>query len=92
PTYERFFGLLGRQLCILKKEYVEYFEKLFQHQYEIVHRLENVKSTNVAKFFTHLLTANAISWSLTKINHRSTDSTSTQYFQDLFPYDSPNNT
>ncbi|CAF2965469.1 unnamed protein product, partial [Rotaria sp. Silwood2] len=64
PTYERFFGLLGRQLCILKKEYVEYFEKLFQHQYEIVHRLENVKSTNVAKFFTHLLTANAISWSV----------------------------
>ncbi|CAF3344401.1 unnamed protein product [Rotaria sp. Silwood2] len=33
-----------------------------------------------------------ISAMLTKINHRSTDSTSTQYFQDLFPYDSPNNT
>jgi hypothetical protein len=61
-TYERFFGLLGQRFCSLKKEYVECFEKVFQDQYEIVHRLENVKLRNVAKFFAHLLVTDAISW------------------------------
>ena len=61
-TYERFFGLLGQRFCLLKKEYVECFEKVFQDQYEIVHRLENVKLRNVAKFFAHLLVTDAISW------------------------------
>ncbi|CAF4994158.1 unnamed protein product, partial [Rotaria magnacalcarata] len=41
-TYEDFFGLLGQRICTLKKEYVKYFEKVFQDQYEIVHGLENV--------------------------------------------------
>lgn len=61
-TYERFFGLLAQRFCLLKKEYVECFEKVFQDQYEIVHRLENVKLRNVAKFFAHLLFTDAISW------------------------------
>ena len=61
-TYERFFGLLAQRFCLLKKEYVECFEKVFQDQYEIVHRLENVKLRNVAKFFAHLLVTDAISW------------------------------
>jgi len=61
-TYERFFGLLGQRFCLLKKEYIECFEKVFQDQYEIVHRLENVKLRNVAKFFAHLLVTDAISW------------------------------
>lgn len=61
-TYERFFGLLGQRFCLLKKEYVECFEKVFEDQYEIVHRLENVKLRNVAKFFAHLLVTDAISW------------------------------
>ena len=61
-TYERFFGLLAQRFCLLKKEYIECFEKVFQDQYEIVHRLENVKLRNVAKFFAHLLVTDAISW------------------------------
>ena len=61
-TYERFFGLLGQRFCLLKKEFVECFEKVFQDQYEIVHRLENVKLRNVAKFFAHLLVTDSISW------------------------------
>ncbi|CAF2180227.1 unnamed protein product, partial [Rotaria magnacalcarata] len=61
-TYEDFFGLLGQRICTLKKEYVKYFEKVFQDQYEIVHGLENVKLRNVAKFFAHLLFTKSISW------------------------------
>ena len=51
-----------KKFCLLKKEYIECFEKVFQDQYEIVHRLENVKLRNVAKFFAHLLVTDAISW------------------------------
>ena len=61
-VYKRYLGLLAERLCSLKKEYVECFEKVFQDQYEIVHRLENVKLRNVAKFFAHLLVTDAISW------------------------------
>ena len=62
PVYERFFGLLGQRLCSLNKKYIECFEKLFQDRFEIVHRLENVKLKNIAKFFAHLLVTDAISW------------------------------
>ncbi|CAF3420542.1 unnamed protein product, partial [Rotaria sp. Silwood2] len=61
-TYKCSFGLLGKQLCALKQEYVQHFEKIFQDQYEIAHSLENMKLKNVAKFFAHLLRTNAISW------------------------------
>jgi pre-mRNA-splicing factor CWC22 len=40
------------------------FEKLFQDQYETVHRLEHVQLRTVTKFFAQLLISNAISWSV----------------------------
>lgn len=61
-TYDRFFGLLGQRFCLLEKDYVDCFESVFQDQYEIVHRLENVRLRNVAKFFAHLLATDSISW------------------------------
>lgn len=61
-TYERFFGLLGQRFCLLKKEYIACFEQIFSEQYDTVHRLENVKLRNEAKFFAHLLVTDAISW------------------------------
>ncbi len=61
PKYERFFNLLGQKLCSLKQEYVKYFEKIFEDQYEIVHTLGNVQLRNFCKFFAHLLINHAIS-------------------------------
>ncbi|CAF1200519.1 unnamed protein product [Adineta steineri] len=86
-TYERFFGLLGQRFCLLKKEYVECFEKVFQDQYEIVHRLENVKLRNVAKFFAHLLVTDAISWGVLRcisLTEEDTTSSSRVYIKNLF--------
>jgi len=86
-TYERFFGLLGQRFCLLKKEYVGCFEKVFQDQYEIVHRLENVKLRNVAKFFAHLLFTDAISWGVLRcinVNEEDTTSSSRVYIKNLF--------
>ncbi|CAF4488280.1 unnamed protein product, partial [Rotaria sp. Silwood2] len=48
--------------CAQQRAYERFFGLLGQHQYEIVHRLENVKLRNVGKFFAHLLVTNAISW------------------------------
>jgi len=86
-TYERFFGLLTQRFCLLKKEYVECFEKVFQDQYEIVHRLENVKLRNVAKFFAHLLFTDAISWGVLRcirLTEEDTTSSSRVYIKNLF--------
>ncbi|CAF4356414.1 unnamed protein product [Rotaria sp. Silwood2] len=60
-TYEHVFGLLGQHFCLSRKEYVEYFEKIFQDQYKIIDYLEYVKLRKVAKFFAHLLVTDAIS-------------------------------
>ncbi|CAF2111461.1 unnamed protein product [Rotaria magnacalcarata] len=86
-TYERFFGLLAQRFCLLKKEYIECFEKVFQDQYEIVHRLENVKLRNVAKFFAHLLVTDAISWGVLRciiLTEEDTTSSSRVYIKNLF--------
>ncbi|CAF5035134.1 unnamed protein product, partial [Rotaria sp. Silwood1] len=86
-SYERFFGLLGQRFCLLKKVYIECFEKIFQDQYEIVHRLENVKLRNVAKFFAHLLVTNAISWNVLhciRLTEQDTTSSSRVYIKILF--------
>ncbi|CAF3289212.1 unnamed protein product [Rotaria sp. Silwood2] len=122
-TYEHAFGLLGQHFCLSRKEYVEYFEKIFQDQYKIIDYLEYVKLRKVAKFFAHLLVTDAISWAvfrcirltkedttsssrvyifnlflelteylgLNKLKNRLTDPTLTEYFQGLFPRDSPKN-
>ncbi len=60
--YIRGFGFLAQRCSLLKKEYMQSFENMFRHQYEVLHCLETFKLRNVAKFFAHLLAANAISW------------------------------
>ena len=62
--YDRFFFALAERFCSLKKEHAECFEELFRDQYEMVHRLENIKLENVATFFAHLLAHDIISWSV----------------------------
>ncbi|CAF4710510.1 unnamed protein product, partial [Rotaria sp. Silwood2] len=60
---------------------------IFQDQYEIVHRLENVKLRNVAKFFAHLLVTNAISRNVLhciRLTEQDTTSSSRVYIKKLF--------
>ncbi|CAF4951153.1 unnamed protein product [Rotaria sp. Silwood1] len=47
--YKQFFSLLGQHFCSLKKEYVEYFEEIFQDQYKIIHRLEYIDLRKVLR-------------------------------------------
>uniref|UniRef100_A0A8C2ETF1 Pre-mRNA-splicing factor CWC22 homolog n=1 Tax=Cyprinus carpio TaxID=7962 RepID=A0A8C2ETF1_CYPCA len=50
-TYEKFFGLLAGRFCLLKKDYMESFEAIFQEQYETIHRLETNKLRNVSRIY-----------------------------------------
>jgi pre-mRNA-splicing factor CWC22 len=66
------------------------FTELFVKQYETIHRLEVNKLRNAAKFFSHLLYTEAISWScLQSIRLTEEDTTASSrifikiLFQDL---------
>ncbi|MCL7040673.1 hypothetical protein MKW94_004766 [Papaver nudicaule] len=59
-TYLRYYGLLGQRLCMINKIYQENFEKCFVQQYSMIHRVETNKLRNVARFFAHLLGADAL--------------------------------
>ncbi|CAF4095315.1 unnamed protein product [Rotaria sordida] len=60
--YERYFDLLGQELCTFNKKYTRYFEEIFKDQYKILHTLENVQLQNLVKFYVHLFIGHSISW------------------------------
>jgi pre-mRNA-splicing factor CWC22 len=85
-TFEKFFGLLGQRFCQLNKEYVEHFEQIFKEQYETCHRLDTVKLRNVAKFLSHLLYTDSISWGVfdcVHLNEEETTSSSRVFLKNL---------
>ena len=62
-TYSRLYGLTAQRLCQVTAVYQDKLNQVFMTQYETVHRLEVNKLRNAAKFFSHLLHTNSISWS-----------------------------
>lgn len=64
-----YFSLSGslQRFCLLKKEYMESFEAIFQEQYETIHRLETNKLRNVARMFAHLLYTDSVPWSVSGV-------------------------
>ena len=52
---------------MIDKKYIEPFQRMFQEQYDTIHRLETNKLRNVAKFFAHLLHTDAISWGVSSL-------------------------
>ncbi|XP_010441342.1 PREDICTED: pre-mRNA-splicing factor CWC22 homolog [Camelina sativa] len=61
-TYLRYYGLLGQRFCMINKIHQANFEKCFVQQYAMSHRLETNKLHNVATFFGHLLSTDALPW------------------------------
>ena len=61
-TYLRYYSLLAQRFCFIDKAYAQLFDEVFMKQYSTIHRLETNKLRNVAKFFAHLLSTDAISW------------------------------
>ncbi|XP_060966302.1 pre-mRNA-splicing factor CWC22 [Cannabis sativa] len=63
-TYRNYYGLLGQRLCANNHSHHHNFEKCFVNNYEMIHnhKFETNKIRNLAKFFAHLLSTNALSW------------------------------
>lgn len=76
-TYETIYGLVASKLCQLKRrEFSPKFELIFEMFYETVHRFENNKIRNIAKFYAHLLTTDSIDWACLKCLQLRDDATS----------------
>merc|ERR1712226_36078 len=89
-TYEKFYGLLASRFCLLKKEFMLCFEKIFIEQYETIHRRDTVMLRNTGKMFSQMLFTDALPWSVLSCIRISEDSTSSSsrvfvkiLFQDL---------
>ena len=61
-TYMRYYGLLGQRFCLMDRRWSMTFDKAFEEQYAMIHRLETNKLRNVSKFFSHLLITDALPW------------------------------
>ncbi len=78
-SYQRYYGLMGQRFCMMHRKYQDAFDDSFLQQYSTIHRLETNKLRNVAKFFSHLLSTDALPWTCfeyIKLNENDTTSSS----------------
>ena len=78
-TYLRYYGLLGQRFCVMTPNWRLAFDGCFREQFSMIHRLETNKLRNVAKFFAHLLSTDALPWTcldMIKLNEDETTSSS----------------
>ncbi|KAM2028019.1 hypothetical protein FF2_020044 [Malus domestica] len=86
-TCSRYYGLLGQRFYLINKVYQQNFEKCFVQQYSMIHRLETNSLRNVAKFFAHLLSSDALPWHVlayVRLTEEDTTSSSQIFLKFLF--------
>ncbi|KAF8328865.1 uncharacterized protein EI90DRAFT_3063826 [Cantharellus anzutake] len=74
-TYSKFYGLVGERFCRLNRVWCENFEEAFANYYDTIHRYETNRLRNIARFFGHLLSSDAISWALLSVVRMNEDDT-----------------
>lgn len=62
-SYLKFYGLLGERFAKLNPIWSDAFLSSFATVYGNIHRLETNRIRNVAKFFGHMLSTDALPWS-----------------------------
>jgi pre-mRNA-splicing factor CWC22 len=76
-TFSKFYGLIGERFAKINRLWATLLEESFISSYETIHRRETNQLRNVAKFFGHLLSCDALSWnSLSVIRLTEEDTTS----------------
>lgn len=86
-TYSKFFGLVGERFAKLNRLWTDLFEQSFAHYYDTIHRYEANRLRNIARFFGHLLSTDAIGWhvfSVVHLNEEETTSSSRIFIKILF--------
>lgn len=61
-TYISMYGLVTERFCKLNRTWMAVFTQEFERAYKTIHRYEINLLRNIAKFFAHLLSTDAISW------------------------------
>ncbi|RVX66363.1 Pre-mRNA-splicing factor cwc22 [Exophiala mesophila] len=89
-TYSKFFGLVGERFAKLNRLWTDLFEQSFAQYYDTIHRYETNRLRNIARFFGHLLSTDAIGWHVFSVIHLNEDETTSSsrifikiLFQDL---------
>ncbi|KAI5479563.1 cell cycle control protein, Cwf22 [Pseudohyphozyma bogoriensis] len=86
-TYSKFFGLMGERFCKLNQVWTMAYEQCFQTYYNTIHRYETNRLRNIARFFGHLLSTDAVSWTVfdaVKMNEDDTTSSSRIFIKIMF--------
>lgn len=86
-TYSKFYGLIGERFAKLNRIWTELFEDSFRTYYDTIHRYETNRLRNIAKFFGHMLSSNALGWhvfSIIHLNEEETTASSRIFIKILF--------
>ncbi|OJD12195.1 pre-mRNA-splicing factor cwc22 [Emergomyces pasteurianus Ep9510] len=86
-TYSKFYGLIGERFAKLNRLWADLFEEAFVKYYDTIHRYETNRLRNIAKFFGHMLSSDAIGWhalSIVHLNEEETTSSSRIFVKILF--------
>ena len=86
-TYSKFYGLIGERFAKLNRLWMELFEASFAKYYDTIHRYETNRLRNIARFFGHVLSNDAIGWhvlSIIHLNEEETTSSSRIFIKILF--------
>ncbi|EAS33753.3 pre-mRNA-splicing factor cwc22 [Coccidioides immitis RS] len=86
-TYSKFYGLIGERFAKLNRLWADLFEAAFAKYYDTIHRYETNRLRNIARFFGHMLSSDAIGWhvlSVIHLNEEETTSSSRIFIKILF--------
>jgi pre-mRNA-splicing factor CWC22 len=86
-AYAKFFGLIGERLAKINRLWTDLFEQAFAKYYETIHRYETNRLRNIARFFGHMISSDAIGWhvlSVVHLNEEETTSSSRIFIKILF--------
>ncbi|KAJ5296140.1 hypothetical protein PENANT_c021G00050 [Penicillium antarcticum] len=86
-TYSKFYGLIGERFAKINRLWSDLFEAAFAKYYDTIHRYETNRLRNIAQFFGHLISNDAIGWhvlSVIHLNEEETTSSSRIFVKILF--------
>ncbi|KAF8422381.1 hypothetical protein EV426DRAFT_605507 [Tirmania nivea] len=89
-TYSKFYGLIGERFAKINRLWTELFEKSFATYYDTIHRYETNRLRNIARFFGHMFSTDALGWHAFNVIHMNEEETTSSsrifvkiLFQDL---------
>ncbi|KAJ5156954.1 Pre-mRNA-splicing factor cwc22 [Penicillium canariense] len=89
-TYSKFYGLIGERFAKINRLWSDLFEAAFAKYYDTIHRYETNRLRNIARFFGHMLSNDAIGWHVVSVVHMNEEETTSSsrifikiLFQDL---------